>query len=105
MVGVCSDKEVTRYKRLPTICQEDRLAIVASIKDVDEAFIVDDCFPDKKFFAKHPFHIYTLNDEEWNSNPDFIRCEREMTELGVTIRYFKRTAGISTSLLLKRLTD
>ncbi|AJD92704.1 glycerol-3-phosphate cytidiltransferase [Jeotgalibacillus malaysiensis] len=96
IVGVSTDELVKQYKKkTPVISFEDRVAIVESIKYVDE--VVPQVSRDKvAAWQELRFDAMFVGDD-WKGSNLFTKTERMFHELGVEVVYFPYTANISTT--------
>jgi glycerol-3-phosphate cytidylyltransferase len=97
-VGVSSDELVYHYKgKRPIIPEADRLEIVRSIKEVDEAFLIH--HRDKKL----QFHEVNYNTlfvgDDWKGDPVWVELEDYLSSHGAQIHYFGYTQSVSTTKL------
>lgn len=98
IVGVSTD-ELVRHekKKTPVIPYEERAAIVAALKYVDQ--VVPQ--PDKnKLDAWEKYHFDKMFvGSDWKGTPQWNRFEEEFAPLGVQIVYLPHTDGISSTKL------
>lgn len=100
IVGVSTDECVESYKHhSPIICYEDRAAIVAAIKYVDE--VVPQNTMDKLEFLKTRHFDVMFHGDEWKGTELYKKYEKEFAEYGAKIEYLTHTEGISSSKLRK----
>lgn len=88
IVGVYTDELTMTYKRRPIIPYEERIAIVASIKEVDKVIKVTDrsCVPALKHLAKEGYVIsHLFHGTDWNADKD--------PDLKVSMEYMKSIGG------------
>ena len=98
IVGVSTDELCESYKhKAPVIPYEERKAIVAAIRYVDE---VVPQYDRNKFEAwkTYRFDIMFVGDD-WKGSPLFMDLEKQFAEVGVEIVYFPYTKGLSSSSL------
>lgn len=102
VAGVVTDDVVERAKgKTPIVPFAERLAIVASIRHVDEA--VADPFTDK-FQAWHELGFDVLfKGDDWRNTPRGRDLESRLAEVGSTIVYFPYTPHTSSSRLRDRI--
>lgn len=102
IVGVSTDELVQREKnKTPIIPYEERAAIVASIKYVDE--VVPQIDMNKKgAWEKYHFDRMFVG-SDWKGSPQWNEYERQFEPLGVEIIYLQHTDGISSSILRDKL--
>ena len=98
IVGVSTDELVQSYKnKTPVIPQEDRAAIVASVRHVDE--VVYQTTRDKMAaYWEHKFDIMFVGDD-WKGDPLFNEVEKALNEQGASVQYFPYSKGVSSSKL------
>ena len=102
IVGVSTDECVESYKhRLPIIPFEQRAAIVAAIKYVDEV-IPQETMDKLEILKKYHFDIM-FDGNEWKDTPLYNRYEKEFVNYGARIEYLNHTDGISSSLLREKI--
>lgn len=102
IVGVTTDEEVMRVKhRKPIISFEERLKIVNAIKCVDKAVPEDNT---DKILAwnEYKFNIIFKGDD-WKGTPKWLKYEKEFSNLGVEVKYFKYTEGTSSTILREKI--
>lgn len=98
VVGVSTDECVQSYKhRAPIIPYEQRLAIVAAIRYVDEA--VPQNTMNKLEFLKMRHFDVMFHGDEWKGSDLYNMYEREFEKYGVKIIYLPHTKGVSSTLL------
>lgn len=102
IVGVSTDELCLSYKgKCPIVPFEERMAIVESIKYVDEVVPQIDR---NKFAAweRLKFDVMFVGDD-WKNNPLFCDLEKKLAEVGAHIEYFPYTQGTSSSVLRKKI--
>ncbi|WP_227394766.1 adenylyltransferase/cytidyltransferase family protein [Jeotgalibacillus aurantiacus] len=102
IVGVSTDELVQQYKnKTPVITHEDRMAIVQSIKYVDE--VVPQVTRDK-LAAWHElgFDVMFVGDD-WKGNSLFLKTEMQFREFGVQVVYFPYTPHVSSTIVKKKI--
>jgi glycerol-3-phosphate cytidylyltransferase len=102
IVGVSTDELVMKSKNhLPVIPYEERAAIVAAIRYVDEVVPQVD---KNKFGAweKYGFNAMFVGDD-WKGKPLFMEAEKKLNEVGVDVVYFPYTGHISSTMLREKL--
>ncbi len=98
IVGVSTDEVVESYKHhRPIIPYEQRAAIVAAIKYVDE--VVPQTTMDKTVFLKQCHFDVMFHGDEWKGTELYNHYEEEFAKLGARIEYLSHTEGISSSML------
>lgn len=102
IVGVSTDEVVRSYKnKTPIIPYEDRAAIVAAIKYVDE--VVPQTTMDKVAFLKSRHFDVMFHGDEWKGTELYNHYEEEFAKLGARIEYLAHTGGISSSILREKI--
>jgi len=104
-VGVIGDVDANNYKRPPVMSAAEREAEVASCKCVTKTISNAPCFGlTEEFILKHRIHVVAFGEEYAERFPDpeddpYYKVPRKM---GIA-RALPRTAGLSTSELIKRI--
>lgn len=102
IVGVSTDEVVQSYKnKTPIIPYEQRAAIVAAIKYVDE--VVPQTSMDKLEFLKNRHFDVMFHGDEWKGTELYNKYEAEFSKYGACIEYLTHTDGISSSLLRDKI--
>jgi glycerol-3-phosphate cytidylyltransferase len=104
IVGVSTDNLVRAYKnKSPVIPFEERIAIVESIKYVDQVVVQED--RDKvAAWRKYHFDIMFCGDD-WRGNALFEEAENALQKEHVRIVYFPYTQGVSSTLRREQVQD
>lgn len=100
IVGVSTDELVQHDKgKTPVIPFEERAAIVAAIKYVDQ---VVPQFDKNKYAAweKYKFDKMFVG-SDWKGTPQWNQFEEQFSSIGVEIVYLPHTDGISSTTLTK----
>ena len=98
IVGVSTDECVESYKHhTPMIPYDQRAAIVAAIKYVDE--VVPQTTMDKLDFLKQRHFDVMFHGDEWKGTDLYNKYEKDFAEYGASIEYLSHTEGISSSML------
>ena len=95
-----------RYKRKPIFSEDDRLAIVASLRDVDLAFISNS--PDARpVIEKHEIDLIVHGDDwEHASYLKQICVDQDyLDSRSIEMKYVPYYAGVSTSEIIERIRD
>ena len=102
IVGVSTDELVRSYKqKVPVIPLEERFAIVAACRYVDEVVSQED--RDKiAAFHRIGFDVMFVGDD-WKGKPLFVDVERYLNEHGVEVVYFPYTQGTSSTILREKI--
>ncbi|WP_105103975.1 adenylyltransferase/cytidyltransferase family protein [Microbulbifer pacificus] len=96
IVGVSSDDLNIRKKgRPPVYTQYERMKIVSSLHCVDEVFLEESLELKGSYILDHKADLMVMGDD-WEGKFDQFSdlCE---------VRYFPRTEGISTSMIIERV--
>ena len=102
IVGVSTDECVDSYKHhVPMIPYEQRAAIVAAIKYVDEV-VPQESMDKLEFLMKRHFDVM-FHGDEWKGTELYNKYEREFAQYGARIEYLSHTEGISSSMLRERV--
>ena len=102
IVGVTTDDLcMLRKKKLPIICEQDRIAIVESIRYVDR--VVKQDHMDKLQPVKEYGVDAVFVGSDWKGTDAWIRYEKEFAEVGCSVVYLDHTEGISSRILRERL--
>lgn len=98
IVGVSTDELVASYKhKTPVIPYEERAAIVAAIRFVDE--VVPQVDRNKMAaYDRYKFDVMFVGDD-WKGDPLFDRVESYLREHHSSVVYFPYTKHISSTLL------
>lgn len=107
IVGVSTDELVQHDKhKKPVIPYEERAAIVAAIKYVDQVVPQTD---KNKFAAWEKYHFDKMFvGSDWQGTPQWVKFEEEFSPVGVEIVYLPHTDGISSTQLtgvIKKILD
>ncbi len=107
LVGVSTDKVVFENKKIiPTICFEDRIAIVESIKYVDKAIPQTRYDIDGKIEAvlKNNIDVVFVGDD-WLGTDKWKTIEMELKKIRCDVVYLPHTDGISSTILRKQILE
>ena len=105
IVGICDDNHIRiDKKREPIYNQFDRLRIIESLKAVDKAVIVthEETLDKLMAWKRIGFNIL-FNGTDWVGSDRSIKAENDFKYIGVEIKYFPYTDGISTRELIKNI--
>jgi cytidyltransferase-like protein len=103
VVGVLSDEAIVRIKGLePMVPLNDRLAIVAAIRYVDEADVTTVGLLDK-VAAWHRYHFDAMFSGDDHAHDGWAREQEDLRALGAQLVFFPYTQGVSTTLFRQRL--
>ena len=102
IVGVTTDDLcMARKNKLPIICEQDRVAIVESIRYVDR--VVPQNHMDKLQPVKEYGVEAVFVGSDWKGTAAWQSYEKEFAEVGCAVVYLDHTEGISSSILRERL--
>ena len=102
IVGVHSDNSVEGYKHRKTVINErDRREIIAALRYVDKA-VINETRDKMRLWEEYHFDTVFIGDD-WKGTERWMRFERMLGEVGVTVEYIPSTKGISTTELRRRL--
>ena len=98
IVGVSTDELVKSYKgNLPIIPFEERMAIIESIRYVDEVI------PQTTLNKCEALNFIEFNvmfhGDDWKSSSLYLETEMELNKRGVNVVYFPYTKGTSSTLI------
>ena len=96
VVGVSADALNVRKKgREPVFSQDERLAIVAALKGVDEVFLEESLELKRDYLLQHGADVLVMGDD-WRGRFDEFQdiCE---------VVYLARTPAISTTALIEKI--
>ena len=96
VVGVSADAlNLAKKGRKPVFSQEERLAIVAALKVVDEVFVEESLELKREYIEKYHADVLAMGDD-WKGRFDFVSdlCE---------VVYFPRTPSVSTTELIEHM--
>ncbi len=100
IVGIHSDKVVEEYKRAPIMTMNERIAVVAAVKYVDEVIPDAPLLIDEKWIKKHDIDMIVHGDD-WE-----ISKLQNIYKIPIEMGIFKtipHTPSISTTDIIKRL--
>jgi len=101
VVGVHPDEEVKRCKGPPVMNQEERLAVVAGCKWVDEVTLDAPYQTSLATLEKHNID-FAVHGEDITTNPDGTDSYEEVKKAG-KFKLIRRTQGVSTTDLVGRM--
>ena len=102
IVGIHSDKVVEEYKRTPIMTMNERIAVVAAVKYVDEVIPDAPLLIDEKWIKKHDIDMIVHGDD-WE-----ISKLQNIYKIPIEMGIFKtvpHTPSISTTDIIKRLNN
>ena len=97
IVGVSTDELVASYKNLPIIPFEERIAIIKALKYPD-IVIPQRSLDHTEIVKKLNIDVFVVGDD-WVGKYDYLK------ELGVTVFYFPRGEGASTTSIKKTILE
>lgn len=98
IAGVVSDEIAKTQKgRMPVVPQAERLAIVASIRVVDQVFL--ECNVNKLVTWPHLRFNVIFKGDDWQGTDKGVRLERDFAAVGVRVVYLPYTVHTSTTRL------
>lgn len=104
IVGVTTDELCKKKKKkLPVICEEDRMAIVKAVRYVDKVVPQEDM--DKLAVVKKYHADVVFVGSDWKGTPSWNQYEAEFAEVDCEIVYLEHTEGISSTVLRERLNE
>ncbi len=104
-VGLLSDELVFRFKKAcPVVPLEERMAIVAAIRGVDEVFAVTDDPSRIAEWHRKPFDCFFSGDDH-EGEPYWEWEREELRKLGSDIRFFPYTKEQSTTKLRQAMEE
>lgn len=102
IVGVTSDDIIMRTKmHPPVISQEDRMRIVAAIRDVDEVVLQDDLDKVKAWEKLHYDVLFSGSD--WKGIARWVKYEEELNKRGADVVYFPYTDKTSSTMIREKI--
>ena len=102
IVGVTTDELCEqRKKKLPIICEAERVEIVKAIKYVDEVVLQNDMEKIRPV-QEHSVDVVFVG-SDWKGTPAWNEYEREFAAVGCSVVYLEHTDGISSSILRDRI--
>ena len=101
IVGVSTDEVVKSYKnKRPMISYEERSAIVAAIRYVDE--VVPQTSMDK-LEAYHKYHFDAMfHGSDWKGSDMYNKIVADLAAVGVDVVFLPHTEGVSSTLLREK---
>lgn len=104
-VGVLSDKLANEFKsRYPVIPQNERMAILAALRDVDEVVLIetkDDVYRPNEW-RKRPFDCFFSGDD-YADNESWKKEKEELKKLGADMEFFSYTKERSTTMIREEI--
>jgi glycerol-3-phosphate cytidylyltransferase len=100
VVGIHTDEVCTNYKRRPVMSMEERAAVVAACRYVDEVILDAPIVVDREWVERHEVDVVVHGDDF--SDEDAQRLYPGPMEMGI-FRTLPYTPGVSTSEILDRI--
>ena len=101
IVGVTTDELVSYKNKKAVIPQEERIAIVASIKYVDKV-VPQETMDKMAAWEKYKFDVVFVG-SDWKGTDKWNEFERQLSEVGVDVVYFPYTQGTCSTKLREAL--
>ena len=102
IVGVSTDELCfSRKNKKPIICENDRIAIVQSIKYVDKVVKQEDM--NKLEAVKKLNANVVFVGSDWKGTDTWENYEKEFEKVGCSVVYLDHTDGISSTILRERM--
>lgn len=102
IVGVSTDDLVEKYKhKKPIIPYDERAAIVAAIRYVDE--VVPQKTMDKLEAWKRLGFEVMFHGDDWKGSKMYDEVQKQFSEHGVDLVFLKHTDGTSTTLIEEKV--
>lgn len=98
VVGVSADAlNMSKKGRAPVFSEDERMAIVAALKPVDEVFLEESLELKGAYLEQHDADVLVMGDD-WEGRFDEFsdRCE---------VVYLPRTPAISTTALIEKISE
>mgnify|MGYP002624665115 CR=1 FL=1 len=104
LVGVNTDELVASYKMKKSIIPlEERMAILAELRCVDEVISCDTLDKESIYQKKH-FDAIFIGDD-WKGNSRWLATEQQMSKYGVKVIYLPYTQNTSSTLVREKLLE
>lgn len=102
IVGVTTDSLcVQRKKKLPIICEAERVEIVKAIRYVDEVVLQNDMEKIRPVKEHSVDAVFVGSD--WKGTAAWNEYEKEFASVGCAVVYLEHTEGISSTILRERI--
>jgi cytidyltransferase-like protein len=102
VVGIHSDATVTSYKRTPTMTMDERLAVVAACRYVDEVIPDAPLVVSADWISRHRIDLVVHGDDA--SDDQLMLMYRVPHEQGI-LRTLAYTPGISSTDIVRRIVE
>lgn len=103
IVGVTTDELVSYKNKKAIIPHDERMAIVESIKYVDQV-VPQENMDKMTAWEKYKFDVMFVG-SDWKGTEKWNEFERQFREVGVDIVYFPYTQGTSSTILREALNE
>jgi cytidyltransferase-like protein len=100
MVGVCSDEDCTRYKRVPIMTMSERMAVIETCRYVDSVIAAPPSVVDTAFMELHGIDLLVHADDSNEQQLMYFYGDAIRAGKFRTVPY---TPGLSTTEILKRI--
>lgn len=102
IVGVTTDSLCEqRKKKLPIICEAERVEIVKAIRYVDEVVLQNDMEKIRPVKEHSVDAVFVGSD--WKGTAAWNEYEKEFAAVGCAVVYLEHTEGISSTILRERI--
>ena len=102
IVGVTTDSLCEqRKKKLPIICEAERVEIVKAIRYVDEVVLQNDMEKIRPVKEHSVDAVFVGSD--WKGTAAWNEYEKEFASVGCAVVYLEHTEGISSTILRERI--
>lgn len=96
LVGVSADRlNVSKKGRAPVFTEDERLEIVAALRDVDGVFLEESLEQKREYVVAHGATVLAMGDD-WKGRFD------ELSDI-CRVVYFPRTPSVSTTALIEHI--
>ena len=102
IIGIISDKDAEKYKRLPIICENDRCEIIKNLKDVSNIIFPAPLIINKSFIEENNIDIVI---HAFNNEKDFEK-QKKFFDVPIALKKFLRIDyydKISTTLIIDKI--
>ena len=99
VVGIHSDEDVGKYKRIPIMEQEHRYQIVSSCRYVDEVIKAAPLEITEEFIKKNNIDLVVHGDDITSK---IVAQHKQIKKIG-KVKYMPRTEGISTTEIIEKI--
>lgn len=96
IVGVSTDQmNLAKKGRLPVYCEQERMAIIRSLRCVDAVFREESLAEKRKYLQEHRADVMVMGDDWAGKFDEFSDiCE---------VRYLPRTPSVSTTAIIEKI--